>query len=174
MSKQVLENALCTVVQALCMVMAGSGDPQCMRLVRALKRRRQLLIIPANAAEQTAPQMVRSNVLFGNHIAVSQALGFLFLGGGRQSFSNSPTSVAFLLMSVFPHHAWEPADNRCVPQILKHMYALAAEERALIAVDIEGGAPVHVPVEVAYQQHDEAMDAYLSVMREGDGKCGTM
>lgn len=224
-SKQLVENALCAAVQALCLVLAGTGDASAFRLgedgwasrgmdartfhadhrrcgwgispgqaarlsastcshpplrqrspspaVRALKRRRHLVILRGTATQ--AAQMVRGNVLFGNHATVSLSLGMLFMGCSRCSLGHSLADTAYLLMSVFPVVHWEPADNRCIPQLLRHMYALAVEDRALSAIDIDTGAPVTLPVDVFFRHHNAGGDASLAVCRqprEADGAEG--
>lgn len=44
---------------------------------------------------------------------------------------------------------------------LRHMYVLASEPRALVAIDVESGALVRVPVRVAFTQHDKSGDGDL-------------
>ena len=60
-----LETCLGTAALALSLVMAGSGNLKCLRLLRVLRRR------------------VDNDVTYGFHMAVGMAIGFLFLGGGR-------------------------------------------------------------------------------------------
>jgi len=53
-------------------------------------------------------------VTYGSHLATHMALGLLFLGGGRYTLSNSPNSVAVLIISLFPKFPTHSNDNRFV------------------------------------------------------------
>ncbi|MCD7447534.1 Anaphase-promoting complex subunit 1 [Datura stramonium] len=48
-----------------------------------------------------------------NQMAVSLAIGFLFIGGGMQTFSTSKSSIAALLITLYPRLPTGPNDNRC-------------------------------------------------------------
>lgn len=48
---------------------------------------------------------------------VSLATGFLFLGGGMQTFSTSKSSIAALLITLYPRLPTGPNDNRCHLQV---------------------------------------------------------
>lgn len=52
-------------------------------------------------------------VFYGNHVATSMALGFLFYGAGAKTFNTSKSSVAALVISLFPRFPLSPSDNRC-------------------------------------------------------------
>ncbi|URE26435.1 Anaphase-promoting complex subunit [Musa troglodytarum] len=60
---------------------------------------------------------------------VSLAIGFLFLGGGMQTFSTGNSAVAALLMTLYPRLPTGPSDNRCHLQAFRHLYVIAAESR---------------------------------------------
>ena len=53
----------------------------------------------------------------GNHLAVGMALGFLFMGGGTQTFGTSNEAVAALVIALFPHFPMNSTDNRCHLQV---------------------------------------------------------
>lgn len=56
--------------------------------------------------------------LHGSHsFQVSLAIGFLFLGGGKQTFSTSNSSIAALLITLYPRLPNGPNDNRCHLQV---------------------------------------------------------
>lgn len=44
---------------------------------------------------------------------VSLGIGFLFLGGGMRTFSTSNSSIAALLITLYPRLPTGPNDNRC-------------------------------------------------------------
>lgn len=48
---------------------------------------------------------------YGNHMALSMAIGFLFLGGGRFTLGTSPDAIAALVIAVFPRFPRSPDDN---------------------------------------------------------------
>lgn len=50
-------------------------------------------------------------------MAISMAIGFLFLGGSCCKFSGSPASTALLLLSMWPALPTHPHDNRCHLQV---------------------------------------------------------
>jgi anaphase-promoting complex subunit 1 len=50
---------------------------------------------------------------YGVHMAVSLAIGCLFLGGACCKFSTDPKSVAVLLLAMWPALPASPTDNRC-------------------------------------------------------------
>ena len=51
-------------------------------------------------------------VLYGSHMAVSMAMGLLFLGGGRYSLSTTPQAVAAMVTAFFPKFPIHSNDNR--------------------------------------------------------------
>lgn len=50
---------------------------------------------------------------YGVHMAVSMGIGFLFLGGACCKLNTSKSSVAVLLLSMWPALPSSPSDNRC-------------------------------------------------------------
>jgi anaphase-promoting complex subunit 1 len=125
-----LETCLNVAVLSLGLVMAGTGDLAALRVLRALH---------ARVVEVT----------YGCHMAVSMAIGYLFLGGGTCTFDNSNESVAALVAAcypVFPTACW---DNRYHLQAMRHLHALAIVPRALVLRDIDTRAPCYAPVTVA-------------------------
>ena len=128
--KPTLEACLAATAIAMSMVMAGSGNLRCLRLLRVLRRR------------------VDPEVSCGFHMALSMGMGFLFLGGGRLTLGTSNTAVAALLASIFPRFPSSTSDNRYHLQAFRHLYALAAEARCLEAIDVETGQAALVPIRV--------------------------
>ncbi|PHU14365.1 Anaphase-promoting complex subunit 1 [Capsicum chinense] len=97
-----LETCLHLIVLSLCVVMAGSGHLQTFKLLKYLRGR--------NSAD--------GHLSFGNQMAVSLAIGFLFIGGGMQTFSTSKSSIAALLITLYPRLPTGPNDNRCHLQVM--------------------------------------------------------
>nr|GMD02091.1 anaphase-promoting complex subunit 1 [Ipomoea batatas] len=131
-----LETCLHLVVLSLCVVMAGSGHLQTFRLLKFLRCRNS----------------VDGHSSYGIQMCVSLAIGFLFLGGGKQTFSTSNSSIAALLITLYPRLPNGPNDNRCHLQAFRHLYVLATEARWVQTVDVDTGLPVYVPLEVTIKE----------------------
>ncbi|CAK9172113.1 unnamed protein product [Ilex paraguariensis] len=131
-----LETCLHLIVLSLCVVMAGSGHLQTFRLLKYLRSR--------NCAD--------GYTHYGNQMVVSLAIGFLFLGAGMRSFSTSNSSIAALLITLYPRLPTGPNDNRCHLQAFRHLYVLATEARWIQTVDVDTGLPVYAPVEITIRE----------------------
>ncbi|KAK8947459.1 Anaphase-promoting complex subunit 1 [Platanthera zijinensis] len=143
-----LEMSLHLVVLSLCVVMAGSGHLQTLRLLRYLRSR----------------SSVEGHINYGIQMSISLAIGFLFLGGGVQTFSTEDSAVAALLITLYPRLPTGPNDNRCHLQAFRHLYVIAAESRLLQTVDVDTGLPVYVPLEVNIPETDHfAETSYIEV-----------
>ncbi|CAN1174838.1 Anaphase-promoting complex subunit 1 [Linum perenne] len=134
--RSTLEICLHLVVLALSVVMAGSGHLQTFRLLKFLRSR-------------SSPD---GHTIYGIQMAVSMAIGFLFLGGGMRTFSKSNSAIAALLISLYPRLPTGPNDNRCHLQAFRHLYVLATEARWIQTVDVDSGLPVYVPIEVSIKE----------------------
>ena len=77
--------------------MAGSGNLKVLRLCRFLRSR-------------VGPSY--NYVLYGSHMAVSMAMGLLFMGGGRFTLSSEPKAVAAMLCAFYPKFPIHSNDNR--------------------------------------------------------------
>lgn len=131
-----LEICLHLIVLSLSVVMAGSGNLQTFRLLRFLHGRN--------------PTDSQSN--YGIQMAVSLAIGFLFLGGGMRTFSTNNSAIACLLITLYPRFPIGPNDNRCHLQAYRHLYVLATEARWLQTLDVDTGLPVYAPLEITIKE----------------------
>ncbi|XP_061351686.1 anaphase-promoting complex subunit 1 [Gastrolobium bilobum] len=133
-----LETCLHLIVLSLSVVpvMAGSGHLQTFRLLRFLRSR--------NCADGQSS--------YGIQMAVSLSIGFLFLGGGMRTFSTNNSSIAALLITLYPRLPTGPNDNRCHLQAFRHLYVLATEARWIQTVDVDTGLPVYAPLEVTVRE----------------------
>lgn len=136
--KATLECCLGTVALALAVVMAGTGHLPTYRTLRSLRQR-----LGGGGA---------GNLTYGNHMAISMALGFLFMGGGTVSFSTENKAIASLLISLFPRFPSSTVDNRSHLQALRHLYVLATEPRCVQAVDVDTWQSVYCPIEVCERE----------------------
>ncbi|KAJ2557116.1 Anaphase-promoting complex subunit 1 [Coemansia sp. RSA 1933] len=99
------------------LVMAGSGDIDVMKRLRALHG-------------------VSGNRSYGNHMASHMALGILFLGGGaRFTVSRSRDSIALLVIAFFPRFPQHYSDNSEHLQAWRHLWSLCVEPRCLVVRD---------------------------------------
>lgn len=87
------ENCLCTAALALSLVMAGTGDEDCFRTLRVIRKRLE-------------------NSDYGHNMAINMAMGFLFLGSGAFTLGRSPFAVASLMCSLYPIFPRDINDNR--------------------------------------------------------------
>ncbi|KAE8682009.1 Anaphase-promoting complex subunit 1 [Hibiscus syriacus] len=134
--RSTLEMCLYLIVLSLSVVMAGSGHLQTFRLLRLLRNR----------------SSVDGYANYGIQMVVSLAIGFLFLGGGTRIFSTSNSSIAALLITLYPQLPTGPNDNRCNLQAFRHLYVLAMDARWLQTIDIDTGLPVYAPLEVIIRE----------------------
>ena len=128
--RSILEMCLSCATVSLAMVMAGTGDVEVLKLLRALRWR------------------CDEDVRYGTHMAIGSAIGLLFLGGGKCTLGTEPKDIASLVMAFFPRFPASTSDNQYHLQALRHCYALAVKRRLLQAVDIDTKENVFVPVEV--------------------------
>eukprot|EP00210_Caulerpa_lentillifera_P008130 g7764.t1 len=135
--KRMLESIICVLAISLSIIMAGSGHLETYRILESLRNR--LMVDPSLTKAS-------SNIGYGDYMAISMAIGFLFLGGGQQGFKTDNASIAALLLSVFPQWPQVSTDNRCHLQAFRHFYVLAAENRTLSAIDVDKRANVYTKI----------------------------
>lgn len=109
-------------------VMAGTGDLEVLRRLRALHGR----------DDPDTP--------YGSHLAAHLAIGALFLGCGTATFGTSNLAIAALLVSFYPIFPTSVMDNRSHLQALRHFWVLATEQRCLVTKDLQTCQPNVVPI----------------------------
>lgn len=129
----VFMTCLSSAVISLAVVAAGSGNLVVFRLLRRLRKRRC--------------QTIR-NGRYGYHLAMHLAIGFLFLGGGCQTFGTKNIGIAGLLCAIYPMFPEDVDDNQFHLQAMRHMYVLAVEPRYIETRDVDTGVPCCVDIEV--------------------------
>ncbi|KAF1332168.1 Anaphase-promoting complex subunit, partial [Globisporangium splendens] len=128
-----IERCLAACAQALALVDAGSGNVETLTLLRSINLR----------------QRVDSELTYGNHMALSMAIGLLFIGGGRATVSRSKEAIASLVISLFPMFPMNTADNKYHLQAFRHLYVLAVDtSRLLETIDVNSGSSCSVQVRV--------------------------
>ncbi|KAJ1664368.1 Anaphase-promoting complex subunit 1 [Coemansia sp. RSA 1646] len=119
------------------LVMAGSGDIEVMRRLRAL-------------------HSISGNRSYGNHMASHMALGILFLGGGaRFTISRSVDSIALLVIAFFPRFPQHYSDNREHLQAWRHLWSLCVEPRCLVVRDAITGQLCEDATAIIFKQNGD-------------------
>jgi len=142
-----IEMCLGTSAIALALVMAGTGDLATLRLLRSLRFKTE------------------EGVTYGNHMAIASAIGILFLGGGRVSFSNDNSSIAALVCAFYPRFPMNTNDNQYHLQAMRHLYVLATEQRCIDAYDIDTRSPCYLPIKVILRPN--ALQYYNDKVSQG-------
>lgn len=119
-----VRNCLDLLALSCATVMAGSGDLNVYRRLRALHGR------------------IDKDTPYGSHLAAHMAIGALFLSGGMATFNTSNIAVASLVMAFYPLFPIDELDNRAHLQALRHLWVLAVQHRCLILRDVNGGNAV--------------------------------
>lgn len=118
---------------ALGVVCAGSGDLGVLRLLRRLRKR-------------CGPSLQSKR--YGRFMGMDMAVGFVFLGGGCQTFGSSKSSIASLICAIYPRFPDDVGDNQYHLQAFRHLYVLAVEPRCLETRDVDTDSPCQVDIEV--------------------------
>lgn len=93
-------------------------------------------------------------VTYGTHMAMHMSVGLLFLGKGQFTLGTSNLAIAAMSIAFFPRFMHTPDDNRSYPQAFRHLWALAAEPRCLMARDVDSGETVYLPIKVKLKEGD--------------------
>lgn len=106
---------------SLGILMAGRCDVNSLKVIKGVikKLRNQYKLADADF----------ENNLYGFFMALNMAIGFVFLGNGSQTFGNSDTQVACLLIATYPVFPTSFTDNKHHLQVFRHLYVLATEKK---------------------------------------------
>ncbi|ETL36971.1 hypothetical protein L916_11162 [Phytophthora nicotianae] len=139
-----IERCLAVCAQALALIDAGTGHVETLTLLRSI----------------TLRQRVDAAMSYGNHMALSMAIGLLFLGGGRATVSRSKEAIAALVISLYPMPPMNTADNKYHLQAFRHLYVLAVDtSRLLETVDVNTKRTCAVQVRVdLHPGEDDSVD----------------
>ncbi|TFY77780.1 hypothetical protein EWM64_g6232 [Hericium alpestre] len=141
--RHAIRDGLNLISIALNMVMAGTGEINCLRRLRY------------------SYGMYNQAMRYGTHMSTHMSLGLLFLGGGRFTLGNSDAAVACMIASFFPRFAPVSSDNKSYLQALRHLWALAVEPRCLVARDVDTKDIVYLPVKIKVKEEKETGVAQL-------------
>lgn len=140
--RSAVRDGLNLITISLSMVMAGTGEITC------LKRLRYAYGMYANT-------MYHPSFKYGIHVATHQALGLLFLGGGRFTLGTSDAAIACMVTAFFPRTHNVSYDNKSYLQALRHLWVLAVEPRCLVARDVETKEVVYLPLKITMREGRE-------------------
>ncbi|KAH9830809.1 uncharacterized protein C8Q71DRAFT_716467 [Rhodofomes roseus] len=135
--RSAIREGLNAISLALNMVMAGTGEINCLRRLRY------------------AYGMYNQPIRYGAHVATHMSLGLLFLGGGRFTLGTSDAAVACMVAAFFPRFPHVSSDNKNYLQAFRHLWVLATEPRCLVARDVDTKEVVYLPVKLKVKEGNE-------------------
>ncbi|KAF9038341.1 hypothetical protein BDZ89DRAFT_1010783 [Hymenopellis radicata] len=128
---------------SLSMVMAGTGEITSFRRLRyAYGMFNQTMYHPSHK--------------YGIHVSTYQAIGLLFLGGGRFTLGTSDAAIASMVIAFFPRYHQTSADNKVYLQALRHLWVMAVEPRCLVARDVQTKDVVYLPLKLSVRDGKES------------------
>ncbi|KAF3005008.1 Anaphase-promoting complex subunit 1 [Curvularia kusanoi] len=136
LARNTVRNCQDLIALSAATVMAGTGDLEIFRRLRALHGR------------------VGPEIPYGSHLAAHMAFGALFIAGGTQTFSRSNKAVASLICAFYPLFPSDVQDSRAHLQAFRHFWVLAAEPRCLVVRDVDTGRAICMPITVHFRDND--------------------
>lgn len=136
LARNTVRNCQDLIALAAATVMAGTGDLEIFRRLRALHGR------------------IGPDIPYGSHLAAHMAFGALFIAGGTQTFSRSNKAVASLICAFYPLFPSDVQDSRAHLQAFRHFWVLAAEPRCLVVRDVDTGRAITMPITVHFRDDD--------------------
>ena len=125
--RRAARQGLDAIIIAICSVMSGTGETGILRRIRV-----------AHGQEG-------AGITYGTHMALHLALGLLFMGKGHYTLGRTDLAIAAMTIAFFPRFSPDPTDNS---QVFRHLWALAAEPRCLVARDVDTGRVENVPLQI--------------------------
>ncbi|TBU29489.1 hypothetical protein BD311DRAFT_777411 [Dichomitus squalens] len=141
--RSAIREGLNLISVSLTMVMAGTGEINCLRRLRY------------------AYGMYNHPIRYGCHVANHMSIGLLFLGGGRYTLGTSDAAIACLIAAFYPRFAPVSSDNKSYLQAYRHLWVLAVEPRCLVARDVDSREVVYVPVKIKIRDGKEIGNVQL-------------
>lgn len=131
--------------------MAGSGDLDSFRVLRILRKRLDI---------------DTKHSVFGYQQAIHHSIGFLFLGSGSLTFSQTKESIAYLYISTFPIFANHTNDIDKYLQPLRHLYVLACVTKILETRDIDTKKVIKTNIKLIYKdKKEEIVETPVNVIK---------
>ncbi|OBZ68319.1 Anaphase-promoting complex subunit 1, partial [Grifola frondosa] len=136
--RSAIRDGLNLISLSLNMVMAGTGEINCLRRLRY------------------AYGMYNQPIKYGTYVSTHMSLGLLFLGGGRFTLGTSDAAIACMVAAFFPRWAQISSENKSYLQALRYLWVLAVEPRCLIARDVDTKEVVYLPVKIKVKDGNQA------------------
>jgi anaphase-promoting complex subunit 1 len=133
LARNTVRNCQDLIALSAATVMAGTGDLEIFRRLRALHGR------------------ISPEIPYGSHLAAHMAFGALFIAGGTQTFSRSNKAIASLICAFYPLFPSDVQDSRAHLQAFRHFWVLAAEPRCLVVRDVDTGRAISMPITVTFR-----------------------
>lgn len=121
-------------------IMAGTGDLETFKRLRALHNR------------------TNKTMTYANYAALSMALGFLFIASGEYAFDDSNFAIAALLTAIYPaQNNGSGNESQVYLQALRHFWVLSTQPRCLVARDVDTSRPVDLPIEIVLKNGEQLL-----------------
>ncbi|KAF2623369.1 hypothetical protein BU25DRAFT_400779 [Macroventuria anomochaeta] len=137
LTRNTVRNCQDLIALSAATVMAGTGDLDVFRRLRALHGR------------------IGPDTPYGSHLAAHMAFGALFIAGGTQTFSRSNKAIASLICAFYPLFPSDVQDSRAHLQAFRHFWVLAAEPRCLVVRDVDTGRAISMPITVHFRDDSQ-------------------
>ncbi|KZM20036.1 anaphase-promoting complex [Ascochyta rabiei] len=144
LARNTVRNCQDLIALSAATVMAGTGDLDVLRRLRALHGR------------------IGPDTPYGSHLAAHMAFGALFIAGGTQTFSRSNKAVASLICAFYPLFPSDVQDSRAHLQAFRHFWVLAAEPRCLVVRDVDTGRAMSMPITIHFRDDAQASKSLVA------------
>ncbi|KAI0769381.1 hypothetical protein BD413DRAFT_557879 [Trametes elegans] len=148
-----LREGLNLITCGMAMVLAGSGEINCLRRFRY------------------AYGVPNTYIRYGCFTATSMGIGLLFAGGGRFTLGTSDAAIACMVASFYPRFPSNPGDNKAYLQAYRHLWVLAMEPRHLVARDVDTREIAYLPIKAKVKEGEQGPASKLrdveQVAKEG-------
>lgn len=144
LARSTVRNCQDLIALSAATVMAGTGDLDVFRRLRALHGR------------------IGPDTPYGSHLAAHMAFGALFIAGGTQTFSTSNKAIASLICAFYPLFPSDVQDSRAHLQAFRHFWVLAAEPRCLVVRDVDTGRAISMPITVHFRDDSRASKSLVA------------
>ena len=140
-SKKNLDECLCISAYALSLVMSGSGNLDCLKILKIIRKK---------VSGGVSGEGDFKNFYAGFVTSINHAIGILFLGNGGLILNRNINSLAFLYIATFPVFNKTLNDNDRYLQPLRHLYVLACENKLFETRDVDTNNIIQTKINVEY------------------------
>ena len=140
-SKKNLDECLCISAYALSLIMSGSGNLDCLKILKIIRKK---------VSGGVSGEGDFKNFYAGFVTSINHAIGILFLGNGGLILNRNINSLAFLYIATFPVFNKTLNDNDRYLQPLRHLYVLACENKLFETRDVDTNNIIQTKINVEY------------------------